>query len=122
MDVGSFEKKDFFLSKFRIKNNIYYYIGLVCVIFVIILFIYWYYIRPSHYEKIYQKLKKFKGFKYSHLTNQPEEQPQPVSNTNCHMLIYGTSGSGKTFFLKFYLDQTRSDFIVFGIFFHNDLV
>ena len=107
-----------FQPKFRIRNNIYFYIGLFCVIFVIILFIYWYYIRPNHYEKIYQKLKKFKGFKYSHLTNQPDglpqTQPQPVSNTNCHMLIYGTSGSGKTSFLKFYLDQTRSDFIVFG--------
>ena len=30
------------------------------------------------------------------------------------MLIYGTSGSGKTSFLKYYLDQTRSNFIVFG--------
>ena len=30
------------------------------------------------------------------------------------MLIYGTSGSRKTSFLKYYLDQTRSNFIVFG--------
>ena len=29
------------------------------------------------------------------------------------MLIYGTSGSGKTSFLKYYLDQTKSNFIVF---------
>ena len=29
------------------------------------------------------------------------------------MLIYGTSGSGKTSFLK-YLDQTKTNFIVFG--------
>ena len=28
--------------------------------------------------------------------------------------MYGTSGSGKTSFLKYYLDQTKSDFIVFG--------
>ena len=30
------------------------------------------------------------------------------------MLIYGTSGSGKTSFLKHYLDQTETNFIVFG--------
>ena len=30
------------------------------------------------------------------------------------MLIYGTSGSGKTSFLKYYLDQIKSNFIVFG--------
>ena len=28
--------------------------------------------------------------------------------------MYGTSGSGKISFLKYYLDQTKSDFIVFG--------
>ena len=28
--------------------------------------------------------------------------------------MYGTGGSGKTSFLKYYLDQTNSDFIVFG--------
>ena len=30
------------------------------------------------------------------------------------MLIYGTSGSGKTSFLKHYLDQTKTNFVVFG--------
>ena len=29
-------------------------------------------------------------------------------------MVYGTGGSGKTSFLKYYLDQTNSDFIVFG--------
>ena len=93
-----------------------FYIGLLCVIFIIVLYIYWYYIRPRHYEKLYQKLKQFKGFKKSHLTDQPKDEPQvkPITNTNCHFLVYGTSGSGKTSFLKYYLDQTRSDFIVFG--------
>ena len=67
-------------------------------------------------KKIYQKLKQFKGFKLSHLPNKPEEEHQlkPISDTNCHMLIYGTSGSGKISFLKYYLDQTKSKFIVFG--------
>ena len=93
-----------------------FYIGLLCVIFIIVLYIYRYYIRPRHYEKLYQKLKQFKGFKYSHLTNKEEEQEltPPNTNKNCHMLIYGTSGSGKTSFLKYYLDQTKTNFIVFG--------
>ena len=93
-----------------------FYIGLLCVIFIIVLYIYWYYIRPRHYEKLYQKLKQFKGFKKSHLTDQPKDEPQvkPIPNTNCHFLVYGTSGSGKTSFLKYYLDQTKNDFIVFG--------
>ena len=65
-------------------------------------------------------LKKIR-VKYSHLTNQEEhELTQPVSNTathtNCHMLIYGSSASGKTSFLKHYLTQSprKSDYLVFG--------
>ena len=92
------------------------YIGLLCVIFIIVLYIYWYYIKPRHYEKLNQKLKQFKGFKKSHLTDQPKDEPQvkPITNTICHFLVYGTSGSGKTSFRKYYLDQTKTNFIVFG--------
>ena len=92
------------------------YIGLLCVIFIIILWVYWYYIKPNYYKKLYQKLKQFKGFKHSHLTKKEEEQEltPPNTSTNSHFLIYGTSGSGKTSFLKYYLDQTENDFIVFG--------
>ena len=93
-----------------------FYIGLLCVIFIIVLYIYWYYIRPRHYKKLYQKLKQFKGFKKFHITDQSKDEPQvkPITNTNCHFLVNGTSGSGKTSFLKYYLDQTKSDFVVFG--------
>ena len=99
------------------------YIGLLCVIFIIILWVYWYYIKPNYYKKLYQKLEQFKGFIYSHLqrscppvTNKEEEQEltPPNTSTNSHFLIYGTSGSGKTSFLKYYLDQTKTNFIVFG--------
>ena len=63
-----------------------FYIGLLCVFFIIVLYIYWYYIRPRPYEKLYQKLKHFKGFKKSHLTDQPKDEPQvkSITNTNCH--------------------------------------
>ena len=92
------------------------YLGLSCVIFFIILYIYWNYIRPGYYKSLYQKLKQFKGDKHSHSTNQLEEEPQlkPIRYTNRHMLIYGTSGSSKTFFLKFHSDQRKSMFVVFG--------
>ena len=93
-----------------------FYIDSLCVIFIIVLYIYWYYIRPRFYEKLYQKLTQFKGFRKSHLTNQHEElsTSKPITNTNSHMVIYGTSGSGKTSFLKYYLDQIKSNFTVFG--------
>ena len=68
--------------------------------------------------KIYKNLLKFEGFKYSHLTKQEEghDLTQPVSNThtNCHMLIYGSSASGKTSFLKHYLTQIQRSYVVFG--------
>ena len=90
--------------------------GLLCIYIIIVLYIYWYFIGPRHHEKFHQKLKQFKGFKHSHLTTQPEEvsPSKPISHSNCQMLIYGTSGSGKTSFLKYYLDQTKTNFIVFG--------
>ena len=51
---------------------------IVClIIFIgIIVVIYWNYIRPMSYKKIYKKLQQFAGFKYSHLTNQEREAPQ----------------------------------------------
>ena len=92
------------------------YKGLLCVFFIIVLYIYLDYIKPNSHKKIYQKQKQFKGFKYSHLTNKEEEQEltPPITSTNSHFLIYGTSGSGKTSFLKHYSNQTKSNFIVFG--------
>ena len=66
--------------------------------------------------KIIEKLLQFKGFKFSHLTNQEDEQEHtpPTTNTNCHFLIFGSSGSEKTSFLKHYLDQTNSDCLGFA--------
>ena len=103
---------------------------IICIIIIANIFIiYWRYIRPQWYKKIHKKLLQVEGFKYSHLTNQGEASQQqgealtqPVGNTNCHMLIYGSSESGKTSFLKYYLLQTaelrtklhESDYSVFG--------
>ena len=100
---------------------------IVClIIFIgIIVVIYWNYIRPMSYKKIYKKLQQFAGFKYSHLTNQEREAPQdtieesreatPVHG-NSHFIIYGSSGSGKTSFLKHYLSRIgeQRTYVVFG--------
>ena len=96
--------------------------------------IYWNYIRPRQFKTIYKKLLQFAGFRYSHLTNQEREAPQDTrdathnnnsnnnSHCNAHFIIYGSSGSGKTSFLKHYLAQRPHDkscdnprsYLVFG--------
>ena len=104
---------------------------IVClIIFIgIIVVIYWNYIRPRQFKTIYKKLLQFAGFKYSHLTNQERDQEKKESHeespshnnshcnahSNSHFIIYGSSGSGKTSFLKHYLAHTKkSIYIVFG--------
>ena len=65
--------------------------------------------------KKFEKLKQSKGFTYSHLTNQEEqlELTPSIENTNYHILMFGSSGPGRTSFLKHYLDQSKSGYIVF---------
>ena len=92
------------------------------IIIVIIVVIYWNYIRPMFFKKIYKKLLQFDGFKYTHLTNQEGEATIETSHSNMHeathsnmhFIIYGSSGSGKTSFLKHYLAQVPRFYVVFG--------
>ena len=117
--------KLYWFQKTRIYKVITNPMFIVClIIFIgIIVVIYWNYIRPMSYKKIYKKLQQFAGFKYSHLTNQEREAPQdtieesreatPVHG-NSHFIIYGSSGSGKTSFLKHYLSQFQRTYVVFG--------
>ena len=71
-------------------------------------------------QKNLKKLLQFKGFKHSHLdgvdTSQNQQLAPPIENTNSHFLIYGSSGSGKTSYLKHYLTQIlrKSSYVVFG--------
>ena len=100
------------------KVNPMFNIILVCV-FLFTFILNWYIgiiFFSNDIEKNIKKLLQFQGFKYSHLTNQEEEQKltQVASNTNCHFLKFGSSGSGRTSFLKYCLDQTKLKFIVFG--------
>ena len=110
-------------TKLLLRKTLFYpMFVIICITVIVIIFIiYWYYTRPNWYKKIYKKLLQFEGFKYSNLTNQEQQGEaltQPVSNTNCHMLIYGSSSSGKTSFLKYYLSRVaelrNSSYVVFG--------
>ena len=96
---------------------------ILCIILFtcIVVAIYWRYFRPKGYKTIYKKLLHFEGFKYSHLTNQEREQEMeatPDVHGNSHFIIYGSSGSGKTSFLKHYLSRVvesrKSNYKVFG--------
>ena len=130
-------------QKTRIYKVITNPMFIVClIIFIgIIVVIYWNYIRPRQFKTIYKNLLKFAGFKYSHLTNQEREatheqeaideatrEATPHNNSHCnaysnsHFIIYGSSGSGKTRFLKHYLAQIaelrdssrQRTYVVFG--------
>ena len=127
-------------QKTRIYKVITNPMFIVClIIFIgIIVVIYWNYFRPRQFKTIYKKLLQFAGFKHSHLTNQEHEAtreaPQDTHNnnshnnshfnahSNAHFIIYGSSGSGKTSFLKHYLAQRPHDkscdssrrYLVFG--------
>ena len=123
-------------QKARIYKVITNPMFIVClIIFIgIIVVIYWNYIRPRQFKTIYIKLLQFAGFKYSHLTNQEREQEIKGSrddmglglpkdaHSNFHFIIYASSGSGKTSFLKHYLAQRSHDssrdssrsYLVFG--------
>ena len=102
------------------------FIAYLIIFIVIIVVIYWNYIRPMFFKKIYKKLLQFEGFKYSHLTNQEGEATIETSHSNTHsnmheathsnmhFIIYGSSGSGKTSFLKHYLAQVPRFYVVFG--------
>ena len=106
-------------AKTQIYKTITKPMFVVCIIFVvcIVVAIYWNYIRPRQFKTIYKKLLQFAGFKYSHLTNQEREQEikeQDNAYSNSHFIIYGSSGSGKTSFLKHYLTQVQQSYLVFG--------
>ena len=119
-------------QKTRIYKVITNPMFIVCLIIFIgfIVVIYWNYIRPRQFKIIYKKLLQFAGFKYSHLTNQEREScreqtreqeaigEESPSHCNSHLIIYGSSGSGKTSFLKHYLAHTPRDssrtYVVFG--------
>ena len=120
-------------QKTRIYKVITNPMFIVCLIIFIgfIVVIYWNYIRPRQFKTIYKKLLQFTGFKYSHLTNQEREatREQEIKEShgatreaevhgNSHFIIYGSSGSGKTSFLKHYLAQVaelrQRTYVVFG--------
>ena len=61
-------------------------------------------------------MKHFHGLKYFLLTIQaePGQLTPPISNTNYQVLVYGSSGSGKSSFIVYYSNQTKANYLVFG--------
>ena len=128
VSTGDGANKLYWYQKTQIYKVITNPMFIVClIIFIgIIVVIYWNYIRPMSYKKIYKKLQQIAGFKYSHLTNQEREAPQDTIEEsreaevhgNSHFIIYGSSGSGKTSFLKHYLAianaRNQRTYVVFG--------
>ena len=126
--AGTGANKLYWYQKTQLYKVITNPMFIVClIIFIgIIVVIYWNYIRPMSFKKIYKKLQQFAGFKYSHLTNQEREVPQDTieesheasPHNNSHFIIYGSSGSGKTSFLKHYLAianaRNQRTYVVFG--------
>ena len=130
--AGAGANKLYWYQKTRIYKVITNPMFIVClVIFIgIIVVIYWNYIRPRQFKTIYKKLLQFAGFKYSHLANQEREScheqeaigeaahnnnAHKNSHCNAHFIIYGSSYSGKTSFLKHYLThRKKSIYIFFG--------
>ena len=57
---------------------------------MIVLYVYWTHVRPLQYQKLYKQMNQNKGFKYSYLTNGPEEKDvtPPITNTNSHTIWY----------------------------------
>ena len=127
-EVTTDANKLYWYQKTRIYKVITNPMFIEClIIFIgIIVVIYWNYIRPRQFKTIYKKLLQFAGFKYSHLTNQEREATREAtheathnkshnnSHCNSHFIIYGSSGSGKTSFLKHYLSRIQRDYLVFG--------
>ena len=73
------------------------YLGL----YFVSIWIYWSYIRPRHYKKLFNNPKQLKGFKYPHSNNaEPEQLVVPISNTNCHLLVYVVQAQVKLSFSK----------------------
>ena len=110
---------------YKVITNPMFIVCLIIFIGIIVVVIYWNYIRPRQLKTIYKKLLQVAGFKYSHLTNQEREschEQEAIGETpnnnnshcNAHFIIYGSSGSGKTSFLKHYLAQIQRTYVVFG--------
>ena len=126
VSTGDGANKLYWYQKTQLYKVITNPMFIVCLIILIgiIVVIYWNYIRPRQFKTIYKKLLQFAGFKYSHLTNQEREAPQDTREAtreaevhgNSHFIIYGSSGSGKTSFLKHYLAQVAEQrtYVVFG--------
>ena len=105
--------KETFSESFKyLFDNYAIYILLFTILFICFCFIYAHFFSSPHH--LISEFKNFKPFRTNHYS---ESEPQIESidrSKNSHFLVYGASGSGKTTFLKYYLNTLNLDYIVFA--------
>ena len=88
-------------------------IVLMIVIPPILFYIYCLYYKKT--DELVEEFKQFEGFKFSHKIEVVPENETIDRSKNSHFILYGSTGSGKTSFLKHFLTKNIiNDFLVFG--------
>ena len=105
--------KETFSEAFSYLFNKYaIYIILFTIFYILIYFMYIYFNCAP--DKLVIEFENFKSFRTNHFSKTESSLNSIDKNKNTHLLIYGASGSGKTNFLKWYLNTLKLDYIVFG--------
>ena len=105
--------KETFSESFSFLFNEYtIYIVLISIFIIAVYFIYENFFTSG--EKLVQEFKKFTHFKTNHYSECENKFESVDKSKNSHFLIYGSTASGKTNFLKYYLTRHNLDYIIFG--------
>ena len=106
--------KETFSEAFSYLFNKYaIYIILFTIFYILIYFMYIYFNCAP--DKLVIEFENFKGFKTNHYSQLPNSALDTIDKSkNSHLLVYGSTGSGKTNFLKYYLSKHNLDYIIFG--------
>ena len=105
-------KETFSESFSYLFNNYVIYILLFTIFYILIHILYIHYTCAP--DKLITEFKNFKSFRTNHYSQSKPEIENIDKSKNSHFLVYGASGSGKTNFIKWYLNTLKLDYIVFG--------
>ena len=105
--------KETFSESFSFLFNEYTIYILLCTIFIILIYLMYVHFNCAP-DKLILEFKKFTHFKTNHYTQSKSQIESIDKSKNSHFLIYGSTGSGKTNFLKYYLTRHNLDYIIFG--------
>ena len=103
------------------KSNLYdifkHNVLVVILLVVLPILLYWIYLKnfSTISDSMVEEFKNFNGFKLTHISETLPEMDTIDRSKNSHFILYGSTGSGKTSFLKHYLTKNKiNDFLVFG--------